>query len=491
MNIHSEHINHLNEKQISQGKYVLYWMQQSQRVNDNPALNYAIKQANQMQLPMVTLFVITNEFPEANLRHYQFMLEGIYETLLSLTEMNIHCAIVMGNIVNVVTRCAINAALLVTDKGYLRIQRKWREEIAAQVDCLMTEVEGDVLIPVGKVMTSEAYNARSIRSRMYKILPEYEIEPAFAPDVHYKLPEQTRLDFKKSLAELVILTDDNVYNLHNFIEQVKAHFTSLDYSVLPASFYCGGYNQAKEHLTYFIDNILNSFFERRSNPGKDCQSGLSPYLHFGQISIREIMYSVMSSLSLTPEEFIGLVLSTKPGTHPDYQINGALELFEEAVVRRELSMNYCTYNPDYDSYSALPDWAQTTLKAHASDKRKKTYSVFLFEKAETHDKFWNAAQKEMCLTGKMHGYMRMYWGKKILEWSKRPEDAFNIALYLNNKFELDGRDPNSFAGIAWCFGKHDRAWPGFPVLGNIRTMTDTGLAKKFDMQDYLNRIEKL
>jgi deoxyribodipyrimidine photo-lyase len=491
MDLFSEQITNLNEKEICRGKYVLYWMQQSQRAHDNPALNYAIAQANQLKLPIIVLFVITNEFPEANLRHYQFMLEGIYETLNTLSNSGIYCAIVMGNIVKVVTRCSVNAALLITDKGYLRIQRKWRAEIAEQVDCLMTEVEGDTLFGVEKVMQEEAYNARSIRSRIYKFLPDYNIAPFHTLVVQNKLPEQVRTEFKKSLAELVIFSDDNVYNLHSFAEQVKGHFPDMDYSVLPARFYCGGYIAAKGRLTYFIDKILNSFFERRSDPGEDNQSGMSPYLQFGQISMREILREVISTLGISNREFLNLVLSVKPGEHQDSGINSALELFEEAVVRRELSMNFCRFNPDYDSFSCLPGWAQNTLKEHAADKRKYTYSDFVLEKAETHDKYWNAAQKELNLTGKMHGYMRMYWGKKILEWSKRPEDAFQVALYLNNKYELDGRDPNGFAGIAWCFGKHDRPWANNPIFGNIRTMTDSGLKKKFDMQAYLDRIEKL
>ncbi len=491
MELLSERIFKLNEKELSHGKYVLYWMQQSQRVDDNPALNYAILRANEMHLPIITLFVITNEFPEANLRHYQFMLEGIYETLHKLSSCNVHGLVVMGNVIKVVSRCSINAALVITDKGYLKIQRLWRAEVAALVDCPMIEVEGDVIFPVERVMNSEAYNARSIRSRIYKLLPDFDISISNLPTVKNILPEQINTDLKKTLAELVIFTEDNVYNLQNFTERVKAQFINLDYSVLPARFYCGGHIAASGHLTYFIDKIMNSFFERRSNPGVDWQSGMSPYLHFGQISVREILNKVIESLGLTSREFFSLVISTKPGEHQDMSINSALELFEEAVVRRELSINYCHFNDEYDSYSALPTWAQTTLTAHAIDKRKYTYSLFLFEKAETHDKYWNAAQKEMCLTGKMHGYMRMYWGKKIIEWSKRPEDAYQTALYLNNKFELDGRDPNGFAGVAWCFGKHDRPWTSFPVMGNVRTMTDSGLIRKFDMPAYLNRIERL
>lgn len=491
MDLLSGRISYLNEKEICCGKYVLYWMQQSQRISDNPALYYAINQANTNQLPLVVLFVITNEYPEANLRHYQFMLEGIFETLNTLTSMQIYCCIVMGSVVKVVTRTSINASLLITDRGYLKIQRKWREEIAAVVDCSMIEVEGDVFIPIEKVMSTEAYNARSIRTRIYKHLPESQIELFPVPPLQHKLPEHVRFDIKKSLAEMVFFSDENVYNLSNFLEQIKAHFINLDYSVLPAKFYCGGYNEARLRLTSFIDRVLDGFSEKRNNPGVNYQSGMSPYLHFGQISIREVLLTIIDSLGLSQSEFFKLILSTKQGEHQDKRVNSALSFFEEAVIRRELSMNFCSYNPDYDSFASVPGWAQATLKEHFADKRIKTYSVFVFEKAETHDEIWNAAQKEMCLTGKMHGYLRMYWGKKIIEWSKLPEEAFQIALYLNNKYELDGRDPNGYAGVAWCFGKHDRPWTTFPVLGNIRTLSDSGLKRKFDMPAYLNRISKL
>jgi deoxyribodipyrimidine photo-lyase len=198
---------------------------------------------------------------------------------------------------------------------------------------------------------------------------------------------------------------------------------------------------------------------------------MSPYLHFGQIS----------------PLFIALQTHAAKGIKKQNKD----AYLEELVVRRELSMNYCFYNPHYDSYSGLPDWAQKTLKAHRNDKREYIYSITELERARTHDPYWNAAQREMLLTGKMHNYMRMYWGKKILEWSATPEDAFKNALYLNNKYELDGRDPNSFTGVAWCFAKHDRPWNERAVFGTVRYMSSSGLERKFDMDAYVQKIEDL
>jgi deoxyribodipyrimidine photo-lyase len=193
---------------------------------------------------------------------------------------------------------------------------------------------------------------------------------------------------------------------------------------------------------------------------------MSPYLHFGQISPLYIALKVSKTRSLGAEAF-----------------------FEELIIRRELSMNFVFYNEKYDSFKSIPDWAKKTLRAHQKDRRPYLYSPKELENAGTHDPYWNAAQKEMVITGKMHGYMRMYWGKKILEWSKTPEEAFKVALYLNNKYELDGRDPNGFIGVAWCFGKHDRPWGERAIFGNVRYMNDKGLKRKFDADKYVKMME--
>ncbi|MGQ9671892.1 MAG: deoxyribodipyrimidine photo-lyase, partial [Candidatus Aminicenantales bacterium] len=192
------------------------------------------------------------------------------------------------------------------------------------------------------------------------------------------------------------------------------------------------------------------------------------YLHFGQISPVYIALRAMKTKS-----------------------RGADAFLEELIIRRELSLNFVFYNRNYDSFEALPAWAKQSLKSHEKNKRSSLYTLEEFEAASTHDPYWNAAQKEMLIKGKMHGYMRMYWGKKILEWCKTPEEAFRIALYLNNKYELDGRDPNGFAGVAWCLGKHDRPWPERPIFGNVRSMNDRGLKRKFDADKYVKMMSTL
>ena len=223
-----------------------------------------------------------------------------------------------------------------------------------------------------------------------------------------------------------------------------------------------------EKLFRFLEEDLDRFEEDRNNPGLVCGSGLSPYLHFGQISPLTLALAAQGTDS--------------PGTG---------RFLEELIIRRELSFNYCYYNSHYGEFSGLPEWARRTLNLHGGDRREWIYTRNELERGETHDPFWNAAQRELALTGSMHGYMRMYWGKKILEWSRTPGEAFDAALELNNRLSYDGFDPNSYAGVAWCFGKHDRPWKERPIFGTIRYMNDKGLKRKFPMEKYLERIEGL
>jgi deoxyribodipyrimidine photo-lyase len=242
----------------------------------------------------------------------------------------------------------------------------------------------------------------------------------------------------------------------------------IDRSSEKVNAFQGGIKEALRHLEIFLDEKLDRFPELRNNPTLDYLSHMSPYLHFGQISPLYIALKVKQTKSPGIEAFL-----------------------EELIIRRELSMNFVFYNDRYDSFDGLPEWARKTLRSHQKDKRQYLYRLEELEQANTHDPYWNAAQKEMVVKGKMHGYMRMYWGKKIIEWSKAPEEGFHAALYLNNKYELDGRDPNGFTGVAWCFGKHDRPWGERPIFGNVRYMNDKGLKRKFDADDYVRMVNKL
>jgi deoxyribodipyrimidine photo-lyase len=348
-----------------------------------------------------------------------------------------------------IPKLAKKASLLVVDGGYLNVQRHWRAEVAEKVRCRMEEVETNVIVPVEEAAEKENFSAGTFRPRITKQLPTYLV-PLKA--------RRPRLSSMKTAFDGLDLGD---------IGEVEEALP-VDRSVGPVPGFTGGTKEAKRRLNHFIRHKLDGYDTQRNDPNADGVSNLSPYLHFGQISPLYIALKVHDTAARGKDAFL-----------------------EELIVRRELSFNFVYYNHRYDQYEALPPWALRTLNFHARDRREYTYSQEEFETAMTHDPYWNAAQKEMVLTGKMHGYMRMYWGKKILEWAKSPNEGFRIALHLNNKYELDGRDPNGFAGVAWCFGKHDRAWGERPVFGKIRYMNAAGLKRKSDADAYVRKIERI
>ena len=241
---------------------------------------------------------------------------------------------------------------------------------------------------------------------------------------------------------------------------------------MPASTaFRGGRCRAEERLATFLDRRLSRYARHKNEPSAHATSGLSPYLHFGHISSLQVALAVESYArehKLLPDEFL-----------------------EELIVRRELAFNFARFADRPESLDALPDWARKTLAKHARDRRVPIYSRDQFESAQTHDPLWNAAQKELLITGKIHGYYRMYWGKKIIEWSPAPEEALATTIYLNDRYALDGRDPNSYTNILWCFGLHDRPWPERPVFGSIRSMVRSGMERKTDVHAYIQEIRYL
>jgi deoxyribodipyrimidine photo-lyase len=441
-------IHWLNEESIGRGTFVLYWMQSSQRVDYNHALEFAIQQANKRDLPLLVLFCLT-EYPEANLRHYTFMFEGLVQTKESLEKLGIQFVMLKGNPVDVVHEFARDASLLITDQDYQKLQRRWRVNLAASISCPFTQVESNVIVPVETVSNKEEWSAATLRKNIHKHLDEF-MHP-------FEL---------STLANSSLLIDVDSLDPNNF-EQILESM-DIDMNVKPSAEYKGGIHQARKKLSDFISGRLEDYAEKRNDPNLDFLSGMSPYLHFGQISPLEIALKVQDAKKAVSTAYM-----------------------EELVVHRELAMNFVYYDQDYDSLRCLPDWAKKTLAEHRDDFRQYIYTLEEFEQALTHDPYWNAAQEEMVLKGKMHGYMRMYWGKKILEWTEYPEAAYQIALYLNNKYELDGRDPNGYAGIAWCFGKHDRAWKEREVFGKVRYMNANGLKRKFDADGYVEKIANL
>jgi deoxyribodipyrimidine photo-lyase len=447
--IDPERVRPLNVSTVRAGDFVLYWMQSSHRTEDNPALNYAVERADEAHLPLIVYFGLWQSFPEANLRHFRFMLEGLAEVARSLESLGIRFVLRIEPPETGVVSLTKNAAMVIVDRGYLRDQQSWYYTVAERCRCLLVQVEGNVVVPVETASQKEEYSAATFRPKITRQLDRF-LHPG-----ETGVPERSSLSL--DLPTLAAETTDGLLSR-----------LTIDRTVPPSGIFTGGTGEANHRFEQFLRNRLERFADNRNDPGGDGGSDMSPYLHFGQVS--------PVTLAHLAQEHGG---------------SGTPAFLEELIVRRELAVNFVRYNDRYDSYSSLPAWVQKTLAHHQSDQREFGYSPAELERAATHDPYWNTAQQEMVKTGKMQGYMRMYWGKKILEWSKTPQEAYLTALYLNNKYEIDGRDPNGYAGVAWCFGKHDRPWGERPIFGMVRYMNAQGLKRKFAMERYGEKVRQI
>ncbi len=447
MKLNLSRVKVLKEGDVGKGP-VVYWMQREQRAEDNWALLYAQKVAIETNNPLIVIFNVVDTFIGATMRHYYFMIEGLKEVNERLSEYNIPFIILKGSPKDTITSFLkdIKASLLVADFNPLKITRRWKKEVFDHINIPFRQVDAHNVVPLWVVSDKQEFAAYTIRPKITNLLNEYLTD----------YPELIKMDkidgFNNEL---------DWEGLYNFIK--------VDNNVTIVKEIKPGAKAAFETLTKFFKEKYEGYGEFRNNPTKDFQSGLSPYLHFGQISPQKVAY-------------LGSIL--------DVNAESKKAFLEELIIRRELSDNYCYYNTRYDSAEGYPEWARKTLQEHEKDKREYLYVLEEFEHARTHDRLWNAAQKEMVKTGKMHGYMRMYWAKKILEWTDNAEVATEIAIYLNDKYELDGRDPNGYTGIAWSIGGvHDRQWFEREVFGKIRYMNYNGCAKKFDTELYISRFE--
>ncbi len=440
----------INKKPVGDGP-VIYWMSRDQRVEDNWALLYAQEIALGINQPLIVLFCLVPRFLDATLRHYRFMLAGLKEVEGRLKDLRIAFKLLSGQPEEQVTLCVkeLKAGALIADFSPLKINRIWREQVASRIGAAAYEVDAHNVVPCWEASPKQEYAAYTIRPKINRLLPEYLVDlprPLRHPDRAQALDEPT--DWLKAESSL-----------------------KTDAAVAPVEAFIPGEAAAREAMDNFLDHRLHYYANLRNDPTADGQSDLSPYLHFGQLGAQRLAYEVKK----------------RSGNSP-----AGADYLEELIVRRELSDNFCYYNDYYDSPEAFPNWAKQTLAAHLADRREYLYSLDHFETAQTHDDLWNAAQNEMVKKGKMHGYLRMYWAKKILEWSSSPAEAMKTAIYLNDRYSLDGRDPNGYAGIAWSIGGvHDRAWPERTIFGKIRYMSYKGSKSKFNIQKYIEKVNNL
>lgn len=420
-------------------------MSRDQRADHNRALSFAAELARENAKPLCVVLTLVTDYSGGVLRHYRFMFDGLKEVEYRCRQLEYGFKLLLGNPAETLPEFLkeTNAFALVADFDPLKIKRIWKRDVAKKITVPFYEVDAHNVVPCLIASQKCEFGAYTLRPKIHKLLPEFSepVEEAFPVGITFK--------YASSLTDWDTL-----------LEQLP-----LNRDVAPVTHIQAGNTNALTALETFLTQRLNGYAEKRNDPVIEGQSVLSPFIHFGHLSAEHIYQQVKKYSSQTADTDAFL---------------------EELIIRRELADNFCYYNTAYDSFSGFHPWAQTTLNEHRDDKRDFVYSLNEFETALTHDELWNAAQKQMVHTGKMHGFMRMYWAKKILEWSESPEEALRIALFLNDKYELDGRDPNGFTGCAWSIGGvHDRAWTERPVYGKIRYMNYNGCKRKFDVAAYI------
>ena len=450
MPVHHKRIRILKDIAAKTGP-VIYWMSRDQRMNDNWAFLFAQSLAIQEKVPLGVVFSLVPQFLRATIRQYGFMIKGLQELEKTVAQKNIPFFLLTGQpeqTIPVFIR-EYSVGKLVTDFSPLRINTGWKKAAIKKLNIPVYEIDAHNIVPCWTASPKQEYGARTIRPKLHRLLPEFlDTFPRIRK--HPKTWQGTlrKNDWAKSINTLTV-----------------------DRSIPEVDWIQPGERSARTCLRVFIEKKLSQYDTQRNNPSLDGQSNLSPYLHFGHLSAQRVALEIQraSAGKKTRDAFL-----------------------EELIIRRELSDNFCFYNDNYDNIKGFPDWAQKSLHEHRKDRREHTYTMKDFENARTHDALWNAAQKEMVKRGKMHGYMRMYWAKKILEWTASPEQAMEIAIELNDRYELDGRDPNGYTGIAWSIGGvHDRAWSERPVFGKIRYMSYAGSKSKFNIKKYIAGVKAL
>jgi len=426
---------------------VVYWMSRDQRIRDNWALLHAQERARAAERGFVVLFCLAPEFLEAAWRQYAFMLDGLRETCRECLELGIPFVLRQGDPADRAAELvnSVDAESLICDFDPLRIKSEWRSEVAARIKAPLAVVDTHNVVPCWQASDKQEFAARTIRPRIQRQLDQF-----LAP-----FPEPAHQS--GAIAG---------YDLQEPDWEAIESDLRVDTQVGPVDWINPGPSAGWQRLQRFLRDGLPLFEARRNNPNASALSHLSPYFHFGQIAPQRAALEVWNSES-APSSAKSAYL-------------------EELIIRRELADNYCFHNPAYDAFEGLPDWAKNTLNKHRDDPRPVISSYRELEVAATHDDLWNAAQIQMARTGKMHGYMRMYWAKKILEWSESPEQAIAFAIRLNDRYELDGRDPNGYTGVLWSVGGlHDRGFKERPVFGTVRYMSHAGCRRKFDVGAYI------
>ncbi|UZP66270.1 deoxyribodipyrimidine photo-lyase [Desulfovibrio mangrovi] len=438
---------------------MLYWMHREHRCRDNWALIHALEEAARCGVSCAVAYGLAPAFLGACIRQFGFLLGGLERTAAELATVGVPFILVRQSPDEAIPELArsVGASLIVTDFDPLRLKRQWIQAVCDAAPCAVVEVDSRNVVPCRVASDKREYAARTIRPKIHRLLDEYLDDfPAVPPLVAPWRWQVPPVDWEMLRAGL---------GVDRTVPEVSVPFGPE-----------AGEDAARAMLVSHLSERM-PLYEQRNDPNAPAVSGLSPYLHFGMISAQRVVLET---------------LARRGGKGLAVPAEARESFLEELVVRRELSDNFCLHTPEYDGWNAFPDWAQRTLDKHRADNRDYLYSLETLESGDTHDPLWNAAQKEMRLTGYMHGYLRMYWAKKILEWSASPEEAMRHAVYLNDRYFIDGRDSNGYTGVAWSMGGvHDRPWQERPVFGTIRYMNYAGARRKFDVNLYAARMEAL
>ena len=440
---------------VPDGKCIVYWMQRAERALDNPALDVAVEVADALDLPVLAYFSAISNFPHANLRHYVFLNQGLADIEEDLQQRQIGFIVRRPPNNSLQTLLAeVNAAMVIGDENPCREPERWRKVLAGRLRIPYWTVDADVVVPSG-LFQKRMYALHIFRPKLYAELPKFLVQqPNTKPQHAWKLP----------------------HSLESFPvrEDLTHGWKTLDRSVGPVESFTGGTHSAVKRLHDFVNKDLAAYDQNRNHPEVDGTSRLSPYLHFGHIGPITIALAVEKAFK------DGKVLQAARDSY-----------ISELIGWRELAVNFVKFTENYDSFDCAEPWARKTLMEHARDRREHLYSIEQLERSETKDELWNAAQTQMVKFGWMHNYMRMYWAKKILEWSPDPAKAFDTCVILNDRYFLDGRDPNGYAGIAWSIvGKFDRPWFDRPIFGTIRYMSGASTGKKFDSKKYIKKMSE-
>ena len=427
------------------GEFVLYWMDASLRTRYNPALEFAISEANRLAKPLVVAHLLRSGYQGQNWRQIRFAIDALRALATAISDRGARFLTLVGTLEEEIVPLAQRSALVVSDVSYRREHREERQLLASLSARKTVLLESNVVVPAARVTDKREYAARTIRPKILRAKEDWLL-----------LPEPLSAEF--SGVNLILPKGASASTLS------QVDFPGIDTTVQPVAEVVGGEMIALKLLNSFLREGIHRFDAERNDPLAEATSELSPYLRFGMIHPAEVVIRAREVL---------------PPGDPNLET-----LEEELIVRRELAVNFLSFEEEYDRYSALPEWSQITLGEHRHDLRPHVYDIEALVEASTHDPYWNASMREMVDTGRMRGYMRMYWGKKILEWSESPKEAFETTLYLNNRFFYDGGDPNSYANVAWIFGLHDRPWKEREIFGKVRYMNANGLRRKFDIERY-------